>query len=239
MRIKNFYSLVLKLKITLCLIKKVKAFFGDIVACLDNGETILIEAYTQFGREEYAKSFNYLSRVYSNQVESGKNKYKDCKKVTCLNLMTGNYRRVNNEIVNDYNMSHKITHKIIDNGEIEYVLIRLDQIVNVRYTLNESRFIRWLKLINASSLEGMEKIGKGDEVMEQAIEFIKRYSGSEMDHNFDDIIAYHANYAEERGEKRGRLIQAKQTAKKLKAKSMNTKEISEITGLTIKEIEEI
>ena len=65
-------------------------------------------------------------------------------------------------------MSHRVTHKIIDNGEIEYVLIRLDQIANVRYTLNESRFIRWLKLINASSLEGMEKIGKDDEVVEQA-----------------------------------------------------------------------
>ncbi len=65
-------------------------------------------------------------------------------------------------------MSHRVTHKIIDNGEIEYVLIRLDQIANVRYTLNETRFIRWLRLINSKDIKEMEKIGKDDEVVEQA-----------------------------------------------------------------------
>lgn len=223
--------------------RRIKGFFGDIVACLDNGEAIIIEAYTKFGRREYVKSFNYLTRHYSNQIKMGDDNYQNCKKVTILNLMMGNYRKINNKVVNQYKMKNDITNKIIDNGEIEFVLIRVDQIAKGCYTKDEQRFIKWLKLISAKDIEEMENIGRGDKIMESTIQYLKRYSGSDMDHNFNDIIAYHEDCAREEGEKSGIKMGIKsgirKTAKNFLKEGIDIKIISKATGLSIEQIKNL
>jgi len=136
-------------------------------------------------------------------------------------------------------MSHRVTHKIIDNGEIEYVLIRLDQIANVRYTLNETRFIRWLRLINSKDIKEMEKIGKDDEIMEHSIEYLKSYCGSSEDHNFEDYVAEKEYLASKAGEKIGKKEGIIETAKKFLKMGLPLEKIFEGTGLSQKEVESL
>lgn len=119
------------------------------------------------------------------------------------------------------------------------VLIRLDQIANEEYTLDKSRFIRWLKLINATSMKELEKIGKGDKIMEESIEYLKRYTGSELDHGFWDIVAEHEINAEERGEKRGKKQGILEIAKNMLLGGVKEKDIIKYTGLSKKQIENI
>ena len=89
-----------------------------------------------------------------------------------INFMKGNYNFNNFYLINDYGL----------------VMIRLDLVKEKVYNDNNERFIKWLKLINTESLEEMRKIAKGDEVMEQALEFMEEFLNDEEIRNVYDKI---------------------------------------------------
>ena len=165
---------------------------------------------------------------YSNQIKKNHD-YEETKKVICLNIMMGNFQKVNEEIVNSYIIKNRITNKIINTGEMEIVLIRLDKVSKIVYT--ENRFIKWLKFINAKDFLELEKIGKDDEIMEHSIEYLKSYCGSSEDHNFEDYVAEKEYLAKKEG--------ILDTAKKLLKMGLPLEKISEGTGLSQKEVESL
>ncbi len=106
--------------------------YADIRCTLDNGEIILLGAYTSFGKEEYNKSFSYSCDAFINQLKCfDKILYKDMKKVTCLNCLSGNFRNINDNLVNSYIPKNRLTNKVIDDGNMKLVLIRLDRIMDI------------------------------------------------------------------------------------------------------------
>ena len=177
---------------------KLKWYYADILVTMEDGEIVILEAYTDFGKREYAKSFNYTCRTYSNQMKTREENYETCKKVTCLNIMTGNYKRSNNEILNNYIEKNAITNTIINENGIEIVLIRLDLCDKLNNNKSKERFIKWLKIINAKSLKEIEVLAKGDALMEQSVEFLERYCNENFDHGFNDIVETHAYEAVEK-----------------------------------------
>ncbi len=196
---------------------------------------LILEAYTKFGKREYAKSYSYACRTYSNQIKRGHRDYENNKKVTCLNIMTGNFRLCNERIINRYLPINKDNLQIIDNGEIELVLIRLDLCDKVNYNKSKKRFIKWLKIINAKSFKEMESIAKGDALMEQSVEFLKRYCTENFGHGFNDIVETHAFEAAEKTEKETLL----KTAKNLLKEGISIKTIMKATGLSKAEINKL
>lgn len=219
-----------------------KDFFVDVLTTLDNKEIFLIEVYTNFSTREYKKSTNYLSRVYSNQMNFGDKNYDKCQKCTCLNLMTGNYRRINPNLINSYIPKNKLSNKILDNGEQEMVLIRLDLVEDLKYDNSNKRFIKWLKIINAKTIEEMEKIAEGDGVMNQSIEYIKWYSKN-LNHGFQDVLNEVAYEVEEETRAQTRKETAKNTkldiAKKLLSLNIDIKDVMKATGLSEKQIKKL
>ena len=129
--------------------------------------------------------------------------------------MKGNYNFNNFYLINDYGL----------------VMIRLDLVKEKVYNDNNERFIKWLKLINTESLEEMRKIAKGDEVMEQALEFTEEFLNDEEIRNVNDKINDVKYYA-----KKEEKIE---TAKNMLKKGFPLQEISEITNLSIKEINDL
>ena len=129
--------------------------------------------------------------------------------------MKGNYNFNNFYLINDYGL----------------VMIRLDLVKEKVYNDNNERFIKWLKLINAESLEEMRNIAKGDEVMEQALEFMEEFLNDEEIRNVYDKINDVKYYA-----KKEEKIE---TAKNMLKKGFPLQEISEITNLSIKEINDL
>jgi len=223
--------------------KNIKNYFGDIIATLNTGEIINLEMYDTFNRRNYRKSCNYMCRIYSNQVDINKQNYEECKKVISINFINGNFRNVNKELVNIYKLKNDITNKIIDNGEIEMILVRLDKVDCIKYNKNEKRFIRWLRLIKAESIEELELIAKGDELMEHSVEYVKRYLNGPLNHTMEDYVADREYVAEKlgekRGERRGKKAGIMETAKKMLNKNIYKKVILEVTGLTDSELKKL
>lgn len=129
--------------------------------------------------------------------------------------MKGNYNFNNFYLINDYGL----------------VMIRLDLVKEKVYNDNNERFIKWLKLINTESLEEMRKIAKGDEVMEQALEFMEEFLNDEEIRNVYDKINDVKYYAKKE--------EKVETAKNMLKKGFPLQEISEITNLSIKEINDL
>lgn len=228
-----------------------KDFFGDIIVTLDTGEILLIEMYSDFGKREYNKSYSYSSRAYSNQMKVGDEAYENCKNVICLNLMSNNYRRKNNELINNYEPVNIKTFKTLDNAHIKMVLLRLDIAHDIKYNEDIHRFIKWLKIIYSKSFKEMESIARGVKVMEQSIEFIKRYCNSNLNHGFQDILNEKVFEATERGEKRGKQLGIKlgeqrgikqnqiNIAEKMLKDNLDVDIITKYTGISKKQISQL
>ena len=190
---------------------KARDMFADIRCTLDDGEVILLEAFNDFAKEEYNKSYSYSCRTFANQLKYlSKKTYKDMKPVRCLNFIHHNYAWMNNDIINNYLPMNTVTKKIIDTSHVEMVLIRLDKVEKyLIQSKHEERFIRWLKLLNAKTFKEMEKIGKDDVIMEQSIEFLKCYR-KEYD-SFEEEMKERELRGISLGEQRGKKDGIKQT----------------------------
>ena len=214
-----------------------KVFYSDVVAILEDTEYMSIEMYTSFTQEEFMKSASYLSRLFANQLKRG-DLYTKAKKVYSINFITGNYKEENKDIVNDYGFVRKIETPNLDNEFIVMYLIRLDKVSKIVYNKGESRLIRWVRLMNSESLEEMKKIGKGDEVMEQAIAYVNQFLKEEGT-TFQDKIEYEKAKSVAEGEAKGREEDKKETAKNLLDMNMSIKDICKATGLSEKDIHNI
>ena len=146
--------------------------------------------------------------------------------------MTGDYREENEDIVNDYGFVRKIEAPNLDNEFIVMYLIRLDKVSKIVYSKRESRLVRWVRLMNAESIEEMKKIAKGDDAMEQAIAYVDQFLKEEGT-TFQDKIEYEKAKSEAKG-KRNTLLE---TARNMLDMNMPVADISKATGLSKTEIE--
>lgn len=216
--------------------RKNKVFDGDILAYLDTDEIVSVEIYNRFNENEYKKSVSYLTRIYSDQLETGED-YLQAKKVISLNLMEGNYHLNNFQLVNDYGFVNKLNYGKIKDECLELYLIRLDLVKEDVYNYKEIRFIRWLKLIKAGDLEEMKKIAEGDENMEKVLKFMKRFVNDEEVLNLYDKINDVKYYAKEEGKETGKKEEKLETAKNMLADNIDISKIMKYTGLSKEEIE--
>ena len=216
--------------------RKNKVFDGDILAYLDTDEIVSVEIYNRFNENEYKKSVSYLTRIYSDQLETGED-YLQAKKVISLNLMEGNYHLNNFQLVNDYGFVNKLNYGKIKDECLELYLIRLDLVKEDVYNYKEIRFIRWLKLIKAGDLEEMKKIAEGDENMEKVLKFMKRFVNDEEVLNLYDKINDVKYYAKEEGKEAGKKEEKMETAKNMLADNIDISKIMKYTGLSKEEIE--
>ena len=213
---------------------KLHDYYLDIVLVLSNGELVNIEMYNNFGETECMKSLAYASHIYSHQLKKN-NPYKNLKKVTSFNIMSGNYKLSNNEIINKYELINVINHEKILKESIEMLLIRLDILDEISYSIIEERFIRWCRLIYARTREEAMKIAKGDELMMSTVEMVDDFiNDPEVISIFHDD-SWKIVSAEERGKTENKL----EIAKNMLKENCSPKFISKITNLSISEINKL
>ena len=213
---------------------KLHDYYLDIVIVLSDGEIVNIEMYNNFGETECKKSLAYASYIYSHQLRKN-NPYKRLKKVTSFNIMNGNYKLSNNEIINKYELINVISHEKILNESVEMLLIRLDILDKISYSKSEERFIRWCRLINAKTREEIMEIAKGDELMMSTVEMVDSFiNDPEVISIFHDD-SWKVVSAEQRGKDKGII----QTAKNMLKENCNPEFISRVTNLSISEIKKL
>ncbi len=217
--------------------KDKKVFAGDVVATVSTGDILNLEIYkNNFGRHEYKKTMCYLTRLYSNQIKSGSNEYEQIRKVIGITFMHGNFRNLNPELINKYKFCKLPEVELIDEGDINCYLVRLDLAEKIDYTLSEKRFYKWLRFINATSISELIEIGKGDRIMENSIRVVQEWYKETSRNALQDALAEERYYGEVAGEKRGIKQKAIETAKEMLKRDMPIDLIGEITKLSKKEI---
>ena len=217
---------------------KLHDYYLDIVLILSNEEIVNIEMYNNFGETECKKSLVYASHIYSHQLRKNE-PYKNIKKVTSFNIMNGDFNLSNKDIINKYELINVINHEKILNESIEMLLIKLDILDKIPYSIIEERFIRWCRLIYARTREEAMKIAKGDEMMEKTIEYVENFvNDPEIISLFHDD-SWKIESAELRGKECGKAEGILETAKNMLKEKCNPALISKVTNLSISEINKL
>ena len=227
---------------------EVKAYLGDLKVKLINGMILSIEAYkNRFSKNDYEKSLLYECKLKFEQMKEGDKNYNKVKKVMSLNFMVGNFRRMTGKIVNKHSFICTDNNKCVDDGDLDLYLIRVDKKIN-----GEKRFEKWLKLLQAKTIEELEEIGGDDKVMLKMIKRLKNWLSKDENmelEEFIDNIQYRAEEAgiekgEKLGEARGKKIgeakgkaeKSQEIAKNMLNKKIDIETITSCTGLNKKEV---
>lgn len=220
--------------------KDEKTYFGDLVASTNTDFIIDLEAYTTFKISQFRKSLAYAVRLYNENVLNT-NDYKS-RPIISINLMTGNYRRMNKDIVNKYRLSNTLLGKEITDNLTLY-LIRIDIACKKSYNEGEKRFITWLRFVNSKSIEEIEelvKLMKGDRIMTQTMKFVKDWNKRSAVNGFERILEekYYFGYddGETKGIKIGKTEGILETARNMLKNSFSVEDVKKATNLSKKEI---
>lgn len=114
--------------------------------------------------------------------------------------------------------------------------VRLDLVKYIVYNGNETRFERWLRFMKAGSLEEMEKIAEGDEIMEQALRYMEKFLNDEKIREQYDMANDALYYAKMDGIEQGAEKRNVEIVKTMLKEKVPLADISKYTGLTEKEI---
>lgn len=182
----------------------------------------------KFSQKDYNKSLGYLCRLYSRQEKSIKTT--DYKKVISLNFIQGNFKRINNNIVNGYSLKNVINNEELNDNILMY-LVRYDLIDNIPYEYGEERFITYLRIIGSKSVKDMKKYAKGDKIMEEIIKMLKEWNIESDRINYQRRI----DEAKEEGMEANKIA----IAKKLINLNASKNYILEVTGISEKDYEKL
>lgn len=218
--------------------KNIKLYYGDIIITLSNGDIINLELYrNSFTKRNFNKSLSYMCRLYSNQLLRKDENYEHNKKVISLNLIKGNYNQNNNNLVNTYKLKNNFTNKEVEDT-LEMYLVRFDLSKKVSYNLFNERFVKWLKLINSTTLEEMQEIGKGDEIMENSIRVVDEWNKTHI-YTWDDYVREQKAQAKYEGKEEAKQETILEVAKNLLKSKTPIKVIMDATGLSKEEIKNL
>ena len=213
-----------------------KGFQMDILVDLPNKEVINIEIYSKYERNSEIKSFMYLTRKFGTNLNVG-NDYNLAKKTTQLNFVKNNTMHNNREliskylVINDNNLEDKLLPDLF-----QLYIIDLDQEINKDY--NNDELMRWIRLIRAETDEEMQEIVKGNKLLEEVYEEMKKFSQEEwVDDYFNRdrlIRSQHNSEMQEQKEKlteefneRDRLLRSQHNSEMQEQKEKLTEEFNE------------
>lgn len=225
---------------------KLHDYYLDICVVLSNGEIINLEMYNNFGITECKKSLTYASMLYSHQLKKQET-YDNAKKVTSLNIMSGNYVGVNDKLINKYELVNENNHKLLLKDGLEILLLQLDISDKIKYSINKSRCIKWLKFMNCKTYEEALNMAKGDKIFMSTVDIVKSFVSDPEVMNLFDRDKLKEESAELRGKEEGKTLGLREgqrkekleTAKNMLKENFSFEQISKITHLSTSEIKKL
>ena len=225
---------------------KLHDYYLDICVVLSNGEIINLEMYNNFGITECKKSLTYASMLYSHQLKKQET-YDNAKKVTSLNIMSGNYDGVNDKLINKYELVNENNHKLLLKDGLEILLLRLDISDKMEYSINKSRCIKWLKFMNCKTYEDALNMAKGDMIFMSTVDIVKSFVSDPEVMSLFDRDKLKEESAELRGKEEGKTLGLREgqrkekleTAKNMLKENFSFEQISKITHLSTSEIKKL
>lgn len=211
----------------------------DVRVDLVDGTKIAVEMQMESNDDFVKRSEAYASKLYINDFEKNM-KYKDLQKVIIIFVLNFEYMK-NTKTYHPYlKLEEQVEHKeIIDEKEIHF--LELPKFRKQKTNL-DSKLEQWMAFIDYEDKELIEMAIKKNKRIREAndkykmltskdIDAYLTYVMAEMDRNSD------LDYAERKGETKGRLAANKETAKKMKKLGLSANIIFEATGITEEEQE--
>ncbi|TXJ33654.1 Rpn family recombination-promoting nuclease/putative transposase [Brachyspira aalborgi] len=219
----------------------------DVKAKTKDNKTVIIEFQLNGNMDFVSRVFYYISKNVVNELKEGED-YPKIQKIISINLLDFNLD------FKDAGKPHRC-FKLIDtknqNISLDYIqmhIIEVQRFINILENstveeLKRNKLLTWMKFFTSKDLRLIEnELKEANPIMTKAIEEYKRFTS-------DDKLmrAYAArdaflvgqkmmlNREREEGIEEGKKL----TAKNLKKSGLDTKFISENTGLSIEEIENL
>lgn len=219
----------------------------DLILDTDKG-IINVEVNHGFKDEIPNRNLLYFCKLISSSVKRTKS-YFNIKKHIQLNITWNlkeyfNYDISNRKIIKCYIKDDETNNKI-HNDIFEIVHINMDYYKEVWYHGNIKKENPFLMLLAADAEDKMEKISKGDKIMEELSKKVKKLNQDQeiidvIIENEDEIInntLYEKGISQ--GISQGIEQKAEEIAKKMLEKNISIDEIIDITGLSKEEIEKL
>lgn len=205
---------------------KNKNIRGDLIVIVDKKLILNIEVYNHFNIRALRKSYTYVMRIYSTQLDNGES-YKKAKKVEQINITNKTSENLK-DIDREYYFGPR------EYADVKMEIINLDKIDE--YSYNESdEFIRHLKFIRAKSEEERRKIAKGDKIMSETEKWLDEYY-TKLE---ETLIPYREHMNIEIAREEGEERMQQEIAKNMLKENTDINFISKVTKLSIKEIEDL
>lgn len=221
--------------------KKSKSVQIDLLVDV-SGEKINIELTNSSSSGVADRNLVYASKVHGSQLKYKDNEYAFIK--STLQILLNNFRCNESNIKETYyyrSESGKILSKKVKIDMVDIVLGK-----ETWYTNREERLARWCMILTVETLEGLKE-AIGEDFMEPStkkklIDEVEKYSSD------DEMVTLYMELPRAELEKNTYIAEAKQEgeteeriaiAKNLKKSGIDPTIISENTGLSISEIEEL
>ena len=223
----------------------------DIKAKTKNNETVIIE-FQLCGNMDFLKRiFYYISKNIVNEVKEGEN-YNNVQKIISINLLDFNLK------FGDKGKAHRC-FKLIDTKDlnisldlIQIHILEVKRFIEIiknstKEELKKNRLLSWMKFFTSDNLELIEEeLKEENQIMSKVIEEYRKFTSDDK-----MMRAYAARDAfilgqkmmlsreREDGIEEGIKKEKNLMAKSMKSKNMDIKLISEITGLSVEEIDNL
>jgi len=202
----------------------------DLIVETDKG-IINIEVNNDYNQGLKNRNFLYFCKLIGSSVNKN-DSYINIINHIQLNLTWNLQRYIKNDISNIEKLTYEVMEKTLDFSLSDYFKIymyNMDYYKNKCY--NKNKFI---KLLASESIEEMERISKGDKLMEEITNKVKRLN---LDEEFYKQMVLPND--EEKLFKSALIEEKQEIAKKMLFKNSDIKFISEVTGLSEEEIKKL
>ena len=229
---------------------KEKGKILDLIVCTDKG-TINVEVNNEYKEDMYVRNFLYFCKLISSHLTKNNRNYNNAIAHIQLNI-TWNLKSYFKNI--DVSKRKKVEFYVTDTKTgtkvfeeiFKIVNINMDYYKNLWYSKDTKRERPFLLLLAASNIKEMEEISEGDEIMEKIVKRVEKL-------NYDPKIATEiakqiaieneseiwANTMYSRGMEKGTKQNQLAIVKNMLKKNTDINFISEVTGLSLKEIENL
>ena len=227
----------------------------DVRAVTKSGETVLVEIQ-RIGNQSFVyRSLYYWAKCYVSNLRNNE-KYNDLKQVIVINILDFNLLKDIDKEHSCYVIKELETNHILTN-HFEMHFLELQKYLSSNSNLKEELDAWFYFLTIKEKIEKMEEIMdilvKKNPIMKEVYDEYNKFADTkdlfenyaEYEKNYFDILALSEERirGREEGREEGREQGIKETqismARNMKNKNMDIKLISELTGLSIEEIEKL
>lgn len=219
----------------------------DIKSTTETGITVLIEIQAR-GNENFIKrTLYYWAYNYSSNLNRG-SIYDELKAVVSINI-TNFILTDENKVHSCYVLKELNNNKILtDHCQLHFIELPKFNVKNItKMEELHKDFISWIKFFKGDNMSNLIKENTiFEEVENKCNTFVNdrpvmdKYKKREVDaYFFDRSMELNLKKAKEQGIEQGEKNKAISMAKNMKARDMDIKLISELTGLSIEEIEKL